>query len=205
MRRVSLLLLLCALSAAAGASAASERSSADWKVQAGKNFQRAGEYILRSSDRNTYVEKALAAYGPGRCRVADSDNHAVFTWPARGITIDAWTYDGMPSTENGCTSPDLIHVSEIKLADRRWTTALGLHVGDPTTKLRRLYPRSPYVDVRQGARRTEYFLVWRHERCLIGICSAYEQRHGIDVPQLTAQIRQGRVIAFWLPVGGQGE
>jgi hypothetical protein len=206
MRRVLLsLFLLCALNAATASVAASQRSSADWKVQAGKKFQRAGEYVVRSGDRNTYVEKAIEAYGPGRCRVAGFDNHSVFTWLARGITIDAWTYGGMPAGENGCISPDLIHVNTVKLTDRRWTTALGLHVGDPTTKLRRLYPRSPYVDAKRAWGRNHYYLVWTHGPCVIGVCSAYEQRYGIDKPQLMAQVKQGRVVAFWLPVGGQGE
>ena len=200
------LLLLCALSAAAVAGAASERASADWKLQAGKNFQRAGEYTVRTGSRNTYLQAAIDAYGrPSSCKVVGSNNHVVATWAARGIWIDAWTYGYMPEDEDGCISPDLIHVSEIRLTDARWTTALGLRVGDPTTKLRRLYPRSPYEAAGKHRSQSEYFLVWRHESCVIGVCSAYEERHGIDVSQLSAQVKNGRVVAFWIPVGGQGE
>jgi len=36
-------------------------------------------------------------------------------------------------------------------------------------------------------------------------CSAYELKYGIDTAQLMAQVRAGRVVAFWLPVGGEGE
>lgn len=111
----------------------------------------------------------------------------------------------MPRDENGCISPDLIYVSEIRLTDRRWTTSLGLRVGDRTTKLRRLYPKAPYVDRKQAWGRNQYYLVWRHGRCVIGYCTPYEQRYGIDIAQLMAQVKNGRVIAFWLPVFGQGE
>lgn len=134
--------LLCAFAAAA-VGPASSQTSADWKVQAGKSFQRAGEYTLRL--RNTRFQDAIAAWGePGSCRVVGSSNHAIATWPDRGIRVELWTYGGMPDGENGCISPDLIYVSEIRLTDRRWTTAFGLRVGDPTTKLRRLYPRAQY-------------------------------------------------------------
>lgn len=209
MRRVLLsLLLLCALSAAAVAGAASGRSKGgeDWKVQAGTNFQRAGEYTYRYGRRNTRLQDAIRAYGrPSSCKAVGSNNHAVVSWASRGIWIDAWTYGGLPEDEDGCVSPDLIYISEIRLTDRRWTTALGLHVGDPTTKLRRLYPKAPYVSAAQAWGRNQYFLVWRHERCVIGVCSAYEQRHGIDVSRLSAQVKNGRVVAFWVPIGGQGE
>jgi hypothetical protein len=110
----------------------------------------------------------------------------------------------MPEGETGCTSPDLIWVSEIKLTDRRWTTSLGVHVGERTTKLRKQYPKAVYQDRRAGGPRSQYWLVVRHGPC-IGVCTPHEQRHGVDYPALTAQVRNGRVIAFWVPVFGQGE
>jgi hypothetical protein len=108
--------------------------------------------------------------------VVGSKNHAVAVWADRGIWMDLWTYGLMPDGENGCVSPDLIHVSQIRLTDPRWTTSLGLRVGDRTTKLRRLYPKSPYVDRKQAWGRNQYYLVWRHGPCVIGDCTRYEQR-----------------------------
>jgi len=184
--------------------AESERNSVSWLVQAGKSFQRAGEYTVRL--RNTEFEDAISAYGrPSSCRVVGSANHAVATWADRGIWIDLWTLGALPEGETGCLSPDLIHVSEIRLTGPRWTTALGLHVGDRTTKLRKLYPKAIYRDRRVNGRRSEYWLVSVHGPCRIGRCSQFEQRYGIDSPRLTAQVRNGRVVAFWIPVGGQGE
>jgi hypothetical protein len=185
-----------------GALSAPDRGAASWLVQAGKTFQRAGEYTIR---RNKRLQDAIKAYGqPTSCRVVGSNNHVVARWPERGISIDAWTYGGLPAGESGCTSPDLIHVSEIRLTGKRWTTSLGLHIGDRTTKLRRLYPRAQYWDRRTRFRRNEYWLVTAHGPC-IGVCTPFEVAHGVDYPRLTAQVFGGRVIAIWVPVFGQGE
>jgi hypothetical protein len=201
MRFTLSLAILCSVALAA-ASACLSLPAANWRVQAGKTFQRAGHYTVRLGNKR--FQDAISAWGqPGSCRVVGSSNHAIATWPDRGIWVDLWTYGGMPDGENGCTSRDLIYVSEIRLTNPRWTTALGLRVGDPTTKLRRLYPRAQY-QYGSARRRSEYYLVSRHTVC-IGRCSAYELAHGVEAPQLTAQVRNGRVVAFWLPVGGQGE
>jgi hypothetical protein len=192
---------------AAPAIAGVDRPAADWKVQAGKSFQRAGELVVRPTRSNyATLERAFSAYGkPEKCRVAGRPNHVVASWPSRGISIDAWTYGGMPEGEDGCISPDLIHVSEVRLTDKRWVTSLGLRVGDSTVKLRRLYPRSPYFEGGRGFRRNQYYLVWNHGPCVIGICSAYDLKYGIDTPQLTAEVKTGRVVALWLPVFAQGD
>ena len=105
----------------AGATGGHERSTADWKVQAGKAFQRAGEYTVRGS--NTLLQDAIDAYGaPSSCKVGGSSSYGVATWATRGIRIDAATYGGLPAGETVCTSPYLVYVSEIRLTDRRWTT-----------------------------------------------------------------------------------
>ena len=203
MRRPVLLAAFAALLVGAGANSATGRITADWKVQAGKSFQRGGEYTVRG--RNTYLQDAINAYGqPSNCRVVGSNNHVMANWSSRGIWIDAWTNGPMPNDEDGCMSPDLIHVSQIRLTDKRWVTSLGLRVGDATTKLRRLYPRSPYVAANQAWGQNHYYLVGTHGPC-IGVCTAYEERVGVDYPRLMAQVKSGRVIAFWMPVFGQGE
>jgi hypothetical protein len=199
MGRVALFAVLLGVAIWSGAPAA----AADWSLRAGTRFQHVGEYTIRAA--NTRFADAIAGWGnAGSCKVAGSDDHAVATWPERGIWVDLWTYGGLPVGENGCTSPDLISVSEIRLTDRRWSTSFGLHVGDATTKLRKLYPKAAYQDRRTGARRSEYWLVTRHSAC-IGVCTPYQDKHGVEVPRLTAQVRGGRVIAFWVPVFGQGE
>ena len=134
---------------------------------------------------------------PTGCRL-DSSSHVAATWADRGILIDARTYGGLPVDDDGCMSPEFSWVSDIRLTGRRWVTSFGLRVGDPTTKLRKLYPNAPYLG---WERRNEYYLVWRHDRCVFG-CSANDLKFGVDYPRLTAQVKNLRVVAFWLPVGG---
>jgi hypothetical protein len=135
------------------ASTNGEGSGTDWKVQAGRAFQRAGEYTVRrslsyDSPQHTRLQNAIDAYGPpSSCKISYSRSYmvsyAVVTWATRGIRIYSADGGPLPAGETACTSPDLVYVYEIRLTDRRWTTSFGLHVGDPTTKLRRLYPRAP--------------------------------------------------------------
>ena len=124
----------------------------------------------------------------------------VATWADRGIMINAVTFGGLPKGENGCISPDLIWISEVRLSDRRWRTPRGLHVGDRTIKLRSLYPRATYTE----RPRAQYYLRKARGPC-IGACSPYEDLHGVDYPRLTAQVSNGRVVALWLPIFAQGE
>jgi hypothetical protein len=190
---------------AATAASATHRQhrTASWLVQAGKHFQRAGEYVITGG--NVRLQDAYHAYGrPSACEVKQSPNHVVAVWASRGILIDAWTYGGtFPKGENGCISPDLIYVSEIRLARPNWITSLGLHVGDSTVKLRSLYPHAVYRSPTRGSR-SEYVLVATHGSC-IGVCTPSEQRNGVAISRLSAEVSQGRVVAFWLPVFGEGE
>jgi hypothetical protein len=176
----------------------STSADAIWLVQAGAAYQRVHEYTLRS--RNRRLSDAIGAFGKSSC-TAFGAKRVVASWPARGIRIDARTIRVLPVGRNGCTAPALMNVSEIRLANRRWMTRLGLRVGDSLTKLRRLYPRSPFVGG-GGSPRNEYYLVWRHELCT-GACTPQARRHGVNVPRLTARFQNGKVIALRLPVAAQ--
>jgi hypothetical protein len=167
----------------------------NWLVLASMTFQRAQEYIVRT--RNTRLSDAITAYGRPSCKVITA-KHVVATWVERGIRIDSLSNRALPSGKTGCSSPRLIYVSEIRLTDRRWVTSLGLRVGDTIARLRRLYPRSPYV----RTQRNEYYLVWRHARCTSS-CTPQTRRRGVNYPRLSAQVANGRVVALWLPVLGQ--
>ena len=170
-----------------------------WLVQATTTFQRAHEYTVRA--RNTRLSDAIKAYGKPACKVAGR-GHVVATWIDRGIRIDGVANRPLPRGKTGCSAPSLVYVSEIRLTDGRWMTSLGLRVGDTITKLRRLYPRSPYARARSASSRNEYYLVWRHVRCMRN-CTPQMRRDGVNYPRLTAQVANGRVVALWLPVLAQ--
>ncbi len=164
-------------------------------MQATKTYQRAAEYTVRA--RNTRLSDAIAAYGTPSCKVT-RPRQAIATWANRGIRIDSRSKTALPRGKTGCTSPNLIHISEIRLTDRRWTTPLGLRVGDSTTKLRKLYPKAPYP----RTSRNEYYLIWRHSTCS-NSCTTAARRTGVDYPRLAAQVKNGKVAAFRIPVLAQ--
>jgi hypothetical protein len=170
-------------------------------VRVTTTVQRAAEYTVRSG--NTRLSNAIAAYGTPSCKVVGSQQ-AVATWASRGIRIDSRTARALPRGKTGCSAPELMNVSEIRLTDRRWTTSLGLHVGDATSKLRKLYGRVLYARASRASSRNEYYLVWRHGKCISG-CTTAAKRNGVDYPRLTAQVKNGKVIAFRIPVLAQGK
>jgi hypothetical protein len=150
---------------------------------------------------NSRLANAIAAYGRPSCKVV-GPRQAVATWPSRGIRIDSRTTRALPRRKSGCSAPQLMNVAEIRLTDRRWTTSLGLHVGDATSKLRKLYGRVLYARASRPSSRNEYYLVWRHGKC-ISSCTKAAKRNGVDYPRLTAQVKNGKVIAFRIPVLAQ--
>ena len=170
-----------------------------WLVRVSASFQRAAEYTVRAG--NTRLSDAIAAYRRPSCKVV-GPRQAIATWPSRGIRIDSRTTRALPRGKTGCSAPELMNVSEIRLTDRRWTTSLGLHVGDATSKLRKLYGRVLYARANRASSRNEYYLVWRHGKCISG-CTKAANRNGGDYPRLTAQVKNGKVIAFRIPVLAQ--
>lgn len=174
--------------------------SASWVVRATLAFQRAQEYLVRGG--NSRLSDAVKAFGAPSCR-AVTRARVVATWVARGIRIEAGAKRTVPRGKAGCSSPGSLHVSEIRLTDRRWTTSVGLRVGDPVARLRARYPKAAYVRGRPGSSKGEYYLVWQRKRCLTH-CTPVERRRGINVPRLTAEVTNGRVAAFRLPVGPTG-
>ena len=172
---------------------------ATWIVRASSTYQRAHEYTVRA--RNTRLSEAIKAFGTPSCKVTGR-GRVVATWADRGIRVDGVLNRPLPRGKTGCSAPGLVFVSEIRLTDGRWMTSLGLRVGDTVTKLRRLYPRSPFVRSGSGSQRTEYYLVWRHARCTRS-CTPRTKRYGVNYPRLTAQVANGKVVALRLPVLGQ--
>jgi len=196
MRLVALLVVATAISASAAVSAPAAPS---WLVRVGPGYVKVGEY--RIGLRNTRFLDVINAFGkPSTCRVISGPNHVQATWASRALFGEFVTFGGLPRGENGCMSPDLIHVSELRVNDRRWHTALGLAVGDPTLRLRRLYPRARYVPKDRYRKRDEYWLATRRGVCF-GDCGGRR----FAKPVLTAEVRRGRITAFWIPVGAQGE
>jgi molybdopterin converting factor small subunit len=112
------------------------------------------------------------------------------------------TLGGLPPGKNGCNAPRLIHIDYAYITGTRWRTTRGLRVGDTVEDLHALYPNAIFQRRRIGNwPAPAYWILHVRERCFIGICESRYQ----TVPRLTTEIRGGRVVAFFFPVGAQGE
>src|SRR5437588_328831 len=80
----------------------------------------------------------------------------------------------------GCTAPGSIQVDHVRVSDRSWFTSFGLRVGDPTQRLRRLYPRAKPKKL--GRLPHAYWLVTRLGAC-VGLCDA----RLVTIPVLLAE------------------
>jgi hypothetical protein len=191
MRLLGLFLVLASLAAAPAAAAESRL------IRASATFQRLGDWRV---DRASTFQGAIDALGePSSCHAREAA-HVVARWADLGITVDLVTFGGLPAGRTGCDEPRSIHVNWARVTGRSWFTSLGLRVGDPTSKLRRLYPRAQRNPRGTWPRPSAHWLVTRRAAC-VGICST----NFVTVPQLLAEVRNGRVIAFFFHVGAQGD
>jgi hypothetical protein len=169
-------------------------------VEVGNRFQHVAGLRLEESPT---LGAAAAAFGdPSSCRRIRLEDGAVVRWNALGVRILLATLGAIPGGASPCAY-DRMPIDNVRLTTRRWTTSLGLRVGDSAAKLRRLYPDATFHRRGRGEHSPwdSYWLVAMSSRCVFGDCS-----HRIrPVPRLVATIRDGRVAFFVVPVGAQGE
>ena len=168
-------------------------------IQVGSTSMRLGPFRVHS---NPSYAGAIAAFGDATsCRlVRGSATWAVTTWANLQLRAELVTYGGMPAGETGCTAPDAIHISTLRVSGQQWYTSLGLRVGQPVARLKRLYPRATATRPVGRWYGRGYWLVTHRTVCL-GVC---DTRY-VTAPRLVAEVRNGRVSAFVLVVGAQGE
>jgi hypothetical protein len=182
------LVLSPVIGAAAGADSHRIRTSA--------TFQHLGGWKI---ERDPTLRGAIRALGrPTSCRVLDGPDHAVAVWRPLGAAVELRTYGSLRDGETGCTAPGHIQVDHVRVTGRGWLTSLGLRVGDSTAKLRHLYPKARVKKL--GALPRAYWLVTRWGSC-VGLCDAPRT----TIPVLLAEVRGGKVAAFYLHVGAEGD
>jgi hypothetical protein len=194
-----LLAFVCALSTLAGSSGAQARPEASYLIQASASFQRLGPYWV--SDKPDYAG-AIAALGrPTSCHLVNTNPaHVTASWRALGVTIVLVTFGGMPQGKTGCTAPELIRVSTIRVTGKRWYTSKKLKVGDSVSRLQRLYPKATPTKGIRGWYGRGHWLVTRRTVCL-GDCDT----RFVTAPVLVAETKTGRVSSIVFIVGAQGE
>jgi hypothetical protein len=186
-------LLFLVVAAALGGFPATAESSDSYLIQASAGFQRLGHYWI--SDDPTYAGALKALGKSSSCHmVFYNPSHVVAAWRPLGVTMTLATFGGMTPGETGCTAPDRIYVSTVRVGSPRWTTSLGLRVGDPVSKLKRLYRNARATKGVPHWYRRGYSLVTQYSRFLSG-----------SEPVLVAETRDGRVRAIVFVVGAQGD
>ena len=197
--RLNLALLAVAVSALAATGSAGARPADSRLIQASASFQRLGAFWIR--DDPTYAA-AVRSLGPSSsCHLVDRDpSHVVASWRPMGVSMDLLTYGGMPNGKTGCTAPELIWVSTVRVTGRSWYTSLGLRVGDPVTKVKRAYRHAAATRGLRGWHGPGYLLVTRRAAC-VGVCS----KTFVTAAVLVAEVNGGRVRSLVFVVGAQGE
>jgi hypothetical protein len=168
-------------------------------IRASATFQRLGDWRI---DRAPTLRGAANALGdPSSCLRIRDRTHGRAVWNSLGVAVDLVTFGGLPRGEDVCTAPALAPVNWVRVTGSRWLTARGLRVGDTIAELRRLYPHAPRNPRGTWPRPNAYWLVSKRTAC-VGVCG---KTRFVSVPQLLAEVRRGRTIAFFFHVGAQGE
>jgi hypothetical protein len=169
-------------------------------MQANAHMQRLGPWRI---DLNPTLGGAETALGkPTSCHPISLEDGSVARWNTLGVRIVTATLGGIPTGETSCSYSNM-PVSVVTVTGRGWLTSFGLRVGDATSKLLRLYPEASFHAAAYGdaSPKNSYWLVTRRTACL-GDCGS---TRFVTAPQLVAQTRGGKVVAFAFPVGAQGE
>jgi hypothetical protein len=137
------------------------------------SFVITGDTSIAGFPRDGKVRRALALFGqPQRREPYGYEDACLLVWPVWGITMVAY-YTGSQSER---CSPDAKHRSTT-VTGSRWRTSLGLKIGDPLARLRKLYPK---------AFREKPGVYWLKTRPFAGLA----------FPGLEAKIVNGRVASF---------
>jgi hypothetical protein len=117
-----------------------------------------------ASGRHGTLRNAIKAWGRPSMRKSGGDGFCDVDWSTVGVKA---------VFRSGCG--DSARIQWARLRSKRWTTERGLHVGDPTAKLKQLYPDAKFT---VGA-------FWLYQ--------AYDAFVQGDAPIVTAQMKRGAV------------
>ena len=190
-RRAASVGVACALPLAAllTVSTTPRHATAMSAVQAANDYtlvlrDRAGPYSYWKAltEGNAY-RSAIAAFGRPTARGKDTPGSNVCTVRWEGVGVDI----GFAWAPGPCRAKNLGRAvwAGMRLFGSRWRTSRGLRVGDPVTRIKRLYPRARYVS--RPPQPGEWWLQARRQAEL-----------GVQ-PLLVAEVGAGRVIALRVP------
>jgi hypothetical protein len=157
-------------------------------IKATNNTISVGPYrIYGPGSKETYAG-AIAAFGaPADCHLLSGGEYvSTVIWPRLGMTMRFATLGGLTPGADACTDPAHVYLDRLTLTSHRWQTVKGLRIGDPVSKLRRLYPKAlPHTG--------QFWIVYANS-------PAYGPQ-----PLFAATVKKDRIASFFFEITGQGE
>jgi hypothetical protein len=120
---------------------------------------------LNTSSGHGSLRAAIRAWGHPSSRSTGSGSCHV-NWATVGVKA---VFSGRRCSETGS------RIQRATLHSKHWTTQRGLHVGDPTAKVKQLYPGATFT--------VGYFWLYKRHDAFVGA----------DAPFVTAQMKGGAV------------
>jgi hypothetical protein len=174
------LVLLAALAALAVPSTA---SAADLVIKVrSKHIASLGGF--QTGGNHGTLRGAIRAWGRPSTRKALGDTGCQVNWSSVGVRAIFANFGG----GSGC-SERLARLQRATLRSKRWSTERGLHVGDPTTKLKQLYGDATFT--------ASYFWLYTAPDVFGGTDD--------DIPIVTAQTKGGAVNLMQVFVMAAGD
>ena len=137
---------------------------------------------------------AIQSFGtPDSCRLGAPGAHGLSNfstamWSSLGMRMVFASYGGSAHGGDACSEPASFFLDNVRITGTGWQTGLGLRIGDPVSKLKRLYPGAlPH----NGA----WWIVIKENH--VGSDSLY--------PVFEATTEGGSVTAFVLAIGAEGD
>ena len=180
MRRPTTIAAAAAIAAIAGPSSA---SAADLTIKVrDRHISELGGF--RTSGLHGTLREAIRAWGRPSSRKRQGDTGCAVNWAGAGVRAIFANFGG----GSGC-SERLARLQRATLRSKRWSTERGLHVGDPTTKLKQLYGGATFT--------ASYFWLYTAPDVFGGTDD--------DIPIVTAQTKGGAVNLMQVFVMAAGD
>jgi hypothetical protein len=151
-------------------------------------------YTIRGRPGLPTYQRAIAALGtPDSCdlgapSVPGLKNFSTVKWSKLGVTMVFGSYGLSPRGGDACSEPAAFYLDNAHISGRAWSTARGLHIGDPVSKLKRLYSSAlPHNGT--------WWIAIAQNR--IGTTNLY--------PVVSVLTAHDRVTAFHFSIGAEGD
>jgi hypothetical protein len=169
------------LTAAATLALPSTASAADLVIKVrSKHVSSLGGF--RTSGNHGTLRGAIRAWGRPSTRKAIGGTGCRVNWSTVGVKAVFANFGG----GSGCSERGA-RIQRATLHSKRWTTERGLHVGDPTARLKQLYPGATFT--------VSYFWLYK----------AHDAFVGGDAPIVEAQMKGGAVNLIQVQVNAAGD